>query len=106
MESNFSFSQKKGIFSTLNLEVEICPYILNETINHFVERVIENSDAMIYAFGERWGLAGWRIIVPLPASGSLGWPILKHRSRNRDGHMCFKMTRGRAENALEQRKEV
>ncbi len=26
---------------------------LNEKINHFVERAINNSDAMIYAFGER-----------------------------------------------------
>ncbi len=28
---------------------------LNEKINHFVERAINDSDAMIYAFGERWG---------------------------------------------------
>ncbi len=28
---------------------------LNEKINHFVERTINNSSAMIYAFGERWG---------------------------------------------------
>ena len=28
---------------------------LNEKINHFVERVVNDSDAMIYAFGERWG---------------------------------------------------
>lgn len=28
---------------------------LNEKINRFVERAINDSDAMIYAFGERWG---------------------------------------------------
>ncbi|MFV1951388.1 MAG: DUF2278 family protein [Nitrospinota bacterium] len=28
---------------------------LNEKINHFVELAINDSDAMIYAFGERWG---------------------------------------------------
>lgn len=28
---------------------------LNDKINHFVERAIGDSDAMIYAFGERWG---------------------------------------------------
>ena len=28
---------------------------LNEKINHFVERATNDSDAMIYAFGERWG---------------------------------------------------
>jgi len=27
---------------------------LNEKINHFVERAINDSDAVIYAFGERW----------------------------------------------------
>ncbi len=28
---------------------------LNEKINHFVERAINDSDAVMYAFGERWG---------------------------------------------------
>jgi uncharacterized protein YukJ len=28
---------------------------LNERINHFVERAINDTDAEIYAFGERWG---------------------------------------------------
>lgn len=28
---------------------------LNDKINHFVERAVGDSDAMIYAFGERWG---------------------------------------------------
>ena len=28
---------------------------LNEKIDHFVERAVNNSDAVIYAFGERWG---------------------------------------------------
>lgn len=28
---------------------------LNEKINHYVERAINDSDAMVYAFGERWG---------------------------------------------------
>ncbi len=28
---------------------------LNEKISHFVERTINDSDAIIYAFGERWG---------------------------------------------------
>ena len=28
---------------------------LNDKINHFVERAIGDNDAMIYAFGERWG---------------------------------------------------